>query len=74
MLLFIGYGRIDDILNYFEEVMKDLDLVKIWNIGMDGLNVNLVFERELRKFCEELNLFLLLCFGICVLYIVYRFF
>ena len=47
--MFIGHGRTDDILKHFEEAMKDLDPAKTWNIGMDGPNVNLAFERELRK-------------------------
>ena len=70
--LFIGHGRTDDILNHFEEATKDLDPVKTWNIGMDGPNVNLAFERELRKSREELNLPSLLCLGTCVLHTVHR--
>lgn len=54
--LFIGHGRTGDILKHFEEATKDLDPAKTWNIGMDGPNVNLAFERELRKSREELNL------------------
>lgn len=70
--LFIGHGRTDDILNHYEEATKDLDPVKTLNIGMDGPNVNLAFERELRKSREELNLPSLLCLGTCVLHTVHR--
>ena len=70
--LFIGHGRTDDILKHFEEATKDLDPAKTWNIGMDGPNVNLAFERELRKSREELNLPSLLCLGTCGLYTVHR--
>jgi len=51
--LFIGHSRTGDILNHFDEATKDLDPVKTWNIGMDGPNVNLAFERELEKSHEE---------------------
>ena len=39
---------------------------------MDGPNVTLAFERELRKSREELNLPSLLCLGTCVLHTVHR--
>ena len=54
--LFIGQGRAHDILNHYEETTNDLNPEKTWNIDMDGPNVNLAFERELRKSREELNL------------------
>lgn len=69
-LLFIGHGTIDDILKHFEKAIKDLDPVKTWNIGMDGPNVNLAFERELTKSCEELPSSL--CLGRCGLHTVQR--
>ena len=68
--LFIGHGTTDDILKHFGKAMKDLDQVKTWNIGMDGPNVNLAFERELTKSCEELPS--LLCLGRCGLHTVHR--
>ena len=70
--LFIGHGRTHDIVNHYGEVTKDLDPAKTWNIGMDGPNVNLAFERELRKSREELNLPSLLYLGTCGLYTVHR--
>ena len=70
--LFIGHGRTDDILTHFDEATKDLDPVKTWNIGMDGPNVNLAFEREPEKSREELNLPSLLNLGICGLHTVHR--
>lgn len=67
--LFIVHGRTGDILKHFEEATKDLDPVKTWNIDQ---NVNLAFERELRKSREESNLLSLLCLGTCGLHTVHR--
>ena len=70
--LFIGHSRTHDILNHYEEATKDLDPAKTWNIGMDGPNINLAFERELRKSREELSLPSLLYLGTCGLHTVHR--
>ena len=70
--MFTGHGRTDDILDHYEEARKDLDPTKTWNIGMDGPNVHLAFERELRKFREQLNLPSLIYLGTCGLHPVHR--
>ena len=70
--LFIGHGRTRDIVNHYEEATKDQDPAKTWNIGMDGPNVTLAFERELGKSREKLNLPSLLYLGTCGLYTVHR--
>ena len=70
--MLIGHGRTDDILNHYEEAKKDLDPAKTLNNGMDGPNVNLAFETELRKSSEELNLLSFLYLGTCGLHTVHR--
>ena len=70
--LLISHGRTHDIVNHYEEATKDLDPAKTWNIGMDGPNVTLAFERELGKSREELNLLSFVYLGTCGLYTVRR--
>ena len=70
--VFIGHGKTADLLNHYNEATKDLDPVKTWQIGMDGPNVNLAFERELRESREELDLPSLLSLGTCGLHIIHR--
>ena len=70
--LFIGYGKAADLLNHYEDATKDLEQHKTWQVGMDGPNVNLVFERELKKSREEIGLPPLLSLGTCGLHTVHR--
>jgi hypothetical protein len=70
--LFIGHGRAADLLNHYEDATKDLEPNKTWHVGMDGPNVNLAFERELKKSREEIGLPPLLSLGTCGLHIVHR--
>ena len=70
--VFIGHGKTADLLNHYNEATKDLDPTKTWHIGMDGPNVNLAFERELRESREELDMPSLLSLGTCGLHIIHR--
>ena len=69
--LFIGHGRKEDLMNYYEEATKDLDPAKSWHIGMDGPNVNLAFEKEMKRTRDELNLPSLIELGTCGLHTVH---
>ena len=69
--LFIGHGKTEDILRHYEEATKHLDQSKVWQVGIDGPNVNLSFERELRALRKEMNLPSLILLGTCGLHIVH---
>ena len=68
----MGHGKAENLLHHYEEATKEFDASKTWHIGMDGPNVNLAFERELKKIRAELNLPSLIELGTCGLHTVHR--
>ena len=63
--LLMGHGKAENLLHHYEEATKEFDASKTWHIGMDGPNVNLALERELKKIRAELNLPPLIELGTC---------
>ena len=53
--LFVGHYRSEQLLGHFDEFAKELDWDPsfLLHIGMDGPNVNLKFQKDLKKHCEE---------------------
>ncbi|KAJ8043836.1 hypothetical protein HOLleu_11110 [Holothuria leucospilota] len=50
--VFMGHGTADDMLTHFHEGMQGLHLQKIFQVSMDGPNVNWKFYRTL---CDEIK-------------------
>ena len=69
--LFIGHGRTQDLLNHYEEATKNLDESMTWHASMDGPNMNLAFEKEVKQSQRENSLAALLSLGTCGLHIVH---
>ena len=68
----MGHGKAENLLHHYEEAAEEFDASKTWYVGMYGPNVNLAFERELKKIRAELNLPSLIELGTCGLHKVHR--
>ena len=71
--LFVGHSTSDNLLNHFNSFMKDLNLDynHLIQVGMDGPNVNLSFEKKLRSIMETTYETSFLNFGTCSLHPVH---
>ena len=67
---FLGHRRHNDILNHFTRLTRSLKSVALYQISMDGLNVNLKFFKEFSADFKEDNSHFLVDIGSCSLHIV----
>ena len=69
----MGHCTSDNLLNHFNSFMKDLNLDynHLIQVGMDGPNVNLSFEKKLRSIMETTYETSFLNFGSCFLHPVH---
>lgn len=68
---FFGHGRHQDLLQHFSEVTKELNPGHLYQISMDGPNVNLKFFKEFAKARKDDMLHTLIDIGSCSLHIVH---
>ena len=60
-----------DILQHFDKITKNLNPADLYQISIDGLNVNLKFYREFVQKCKDKNYHLLIDIGTCGLYVIH---
>jgi len=68
---FLGHGKHTDILNHFNELTKNLKSECLYQISMDGPNVNLKFFQEFSAKFKVENYHSLVDIGSCSLHIVH---
>ena len=67
----MGHGTYTDILQHFDEIAKDLNTAYLYQISMDGSNVNLKFYREFVQKREDENYHSLTDIGSCGLHVIH---
>jgi hypothetical protein len=67
---FLGHGTHQDILTHFSELTKELDDSRLFQVSMDGPNVNLKFFREFSSQFKETNNHSLVNIGSCCLHVI----
>ena len=68
---FLGHTTSKDLLTHFNDVVKDLEPSKLYQISMDGPNVNLKFFDDFSRSFAENNLHSLVNIGVCSLHVVH---
>ena len=69
---FLGYGTHQNLLSHFNDITKDLDHNHLYQISMDGPNVNIKFHQEFSAHFKESNFHSLIDIGSCSLHIIHR--
>ena len=69
---FLGHASSQDLLEEFQQALKDLHESSMLQVSVDGPNVNWAFYDELRKHHEREELPSLINIGSCDLHIVHR--
>ena len=67
----LGHTTHEDLLTHFSDIVKGLEPPKLYQISMDGPNVNLKFHDEFTSSLTETVLHSLINIGSCNLYIVH---
>ena len=68
----MGHGTYTDILQHFDEIAKDLNTAYLYQISIDGSNVNLKFYREFVQKRKDENFHLLIDIGSCGLHVIHK--
>ena len=68
---FMGHGTYTDILQHFDKITKDLNPAHLYQISMDGPNVNLKFYREFVQKRKDENYHSLIDIASCGLYVIH---
>jgi hypothetical protein len=69
---FFGHGTHTDLLKHFKTVTDDLQSNKVYQISMDGPNVNLKFYNEFSAKFKEENCHSSIDIGTCSLHTVHN--
>ena len=67
---FLGHAKSDNILEHVEKLTSDIDNTKVYQISMDGPNVNHKFYKELVKIRKSQMFHKMRDIGSCTLHIV----
>ena len=67
----MGHAIHHDLLHHFNSLTKDLDLTHLYQISVDGPNVNMKFFEEFSRHHKERSFHSLINIGSCALHIVY---
>ena len=68
---FLGHGRSSDILGHFSKITKDLNAAHLYQVSMDGPNVNLKFYQEFCRKRKDEKYHSLIDIGSCSLHIIH---
>ena len=71
---FLRQGTHTDLLNHFKSIINDLPSNKVYQVSMDGINVNLKFYKEFSRLYKEKNCHCLNDIGTCSLHTVHYIF
>ena len=69
---FLGHGTHQNLLSHFNDITKDLDHSHLYQISMDGPNVNIKFNQEFPANLKESNFHSLIDIGSCSLQTIHR--
>ena len=69
---FLGHGTHTDLLNHFKSITNDLPSNKVYQVSMDGPNVNLKFYKEFSRLNKEENYHCLIHLITCSLHTVHN--
>ena len=69
---FLGCGTHKDLLNHFKSITSDLPSNKVYQVSMDGPNVNLKFYKEFSRLYKEENCHCLIDVGTCSFHTVHN--
>ena len=68
---FLGHATHTDLLNHFKGITRELPLTNLFQIAMDGLNLNLKFFKEFSAIFNSNCLRSLIDMGTCNLHVVH---
>ena len=68
---FLGRGTHTDLLNHFKSITNGLPSNKVYQVSMDGPNVNLKSYKEFSRLYKEENCYCLIDVGTCSLHTVH---
>ena len=68
---FLGHAAHQGLLHHFHSLTKDLDPTHLYQISMDGPNVNMKFFEEFSQHHKECSFHSLINIGSCGLHIVH---
>ena len=65
---FLGHGTHQNLLSHFNDITRDLDHSHLYQISMDGANVNAKFHQEFSAHFKESNFHLLLALAVVLFF------
>ena len=69
---FLGRGTHQNLLSHLTDITEDLDHSHLYQISMEGTNVNIKFHQDFSAHFKERNFYSLIDIGSCSLHIIHR--